>query len=329
MVFTDKKYFNVISDNFLSKQYIGYTSAGSLNTAAGITPGEGCAIDKSKSIALIKAHEESLERKKIAIQMDKNEKVQVLNYIDKSIYEVPSKYYGYGFNETYGYVDTTGTISGVKSTNAIEGAILELIEKNEMLLLWYKFLGFYIKKESSLEELIRNMNFSSERVEIFFSKNLSNMPVFFVILISDDKLIASGAGIHRNSELALEKAMNEARLLEWQNKNNNQSTLTLLSEIDQDKIIKHINLMRDQMEKISFEKFIEETLLLPGWLSSLEFHVLNSITDTGSLTIKCLSQNILNCLPKKEYIFLKEKELHKQYSITKESITEIPDCFLL
>ncbi|TKI53327.1 hypothetical protein FC756_24545 [Lysinibacillus mangiferihumi] len=333
MIFTNRNFFGVAIGDFLQENYIAYTSIGRINTTKGMTPAEGTAIDKNKQLSLRKAYEENLERKKIGLQMDNTQTITVYDKIQNKIKKTKRIYFGYGYNEIYGYVDTTGTVSGISSSEATHFSILEIIEKNEMMLFWYKSLGDYIIKDEKLDYLIKNMNYSSETVEVFRAKNLTNFPVYFVILISENKLIASGAGIAETDEAALKKALKEARLLEWLNKDNPLSHLSSISSNENDEILEHLNKMRKDCKNktIMFKSYEEEavSLQLPDWITSLDFHVLNTKNDCSSLTVKCLSIELINCLPTKDRLLNKKKVIHDKYNINNDVLSKCPSCLLL
>lgn len=325
----NKKHYGITSSDFLQNHFIAYTLIGRVKTTKGITPPEGSAIDINKHFSLRKAYEENLERKKIGLQMDDDEMVEVFDIIQKKIKLTRRSDFGYGFNDKYGYVDTTGTVSGISSRDAIYYSVLEIIEKNEMMLFWYKSLGSSLVKNQFINNQIKKMNYSSEKVEVFRAKNLTNFPVYFVILISDHKIVASGAGIAESEWKSLEKALKEARLLEWQNKNNPLSNLNNLPERDTIKYINYIEELKNTCNKISFIDSEYHVLELPDWLTSLDYHVLNRRNDYSSLTVKCLSPDLINCLPVKENLLKKGKLIYEKYGLTLDILVNSPNCFLL
>lgn len=328
MIFSNNN-FGIVSNDFLNRKYISYANLGSIVTNLGNTPIDSTAIDETKEISFLKCYHEHLERKQIGFQVGLSQKINVLNYIDKNIYSIDKSDFGYGYSDMFGKVDTTGTASGLKSQEIIEVAILELIEKNEMLLFWYLQKGEYVKKDTFIKKIISDMGFSSDRVEIFTCQEISNYFVFFVVLIDQNTVIASGAGISNNQINALKKALSEARLLEWQNKNNKMSSLYMMDLSEKEKVINYL----DNLIKVLPIKEIRNnkvhSLVIVDWVESIYINVLNPLNDYSSLTIKCISRELYNCLPLKDNIVKSlNKKISIKYRLSLESLESIPDCIL-
>ena len=228
------------------------------------------------------------------------------------------------------YIDTSGTASGLKSKDIVDNAVLEIIEKNEMLLFWYLKKGYYINKTELLMKMINNIGFSSEQIEIFYSRELTNNHVFIVILISQGKIVASGAGINKDSLKSLKKALLEARLLEWLNKNNPLSTMSKLDEKEQQNTINYVELLKQDLPHKDFKRTVEKHTVFEEWIKSMDVHVLNKRNNNTSLTIKCISKDLYNCLPLKKNI---KDDLNKKiatiYGLEKYVLENTPDCILL
>nr|WP_288825082.1 hypothetical protein [uncultured Clostridium sp.] len=175
-MFLDRNRFGITHSAFLKDYHITYAYMDSILTEQGRTPSDTNAIDQKKHISIIKLYEESNERKRLAYGiLNKNESSCVFDYINKTWSNYNSGYFAYGYNERYGYVDTTGTASGSITDNIIIKGIAELIEKNEMALFWYLKRGYYIKKDLYVNSLIQKHKFISNQVAVFECNNISNM----------------------------------------------------------------------------------------------------------------------------------------------------------
>ena len=74
--------------------------------------------------------------------MESEKEIKLLSFNADNIISVKGKEVSYGSKYVFGSIDTTGTASGVfKSDDIINKAIFELLEKNELLLLWYGLLA--------------------------------------------------------------------------------------------------------------------------------------------------------------------------------------------
>jgi hypothetical protein len=199
-----------------------------------------------------------------------------------------------------------------------------------MFLFWYLKKGFVIKKDYYITNKLKQYNFSSDRIEIYKCCELSNFITFIVVLISDNKIIASGAGINGDANSALEKALSEARLIEWQNKNNPMSNINNLTVEKNIEVINYINYLNGYLPNINFSSSSQKSLKIPNWISSFDVAVLNSMYDLESLTIKCISKDLFNCLPIKNNILLSlDKKIIQYYNVHISIINKTPDCILL
>lgn len=81
----------------------------------------------------------------------------------------------HGDDPIYGHQDTTGTASGLDSPMLIEKAICELLEKNELMLMWYKKLCYLIKITDTVSKILKKYGLKEKNVKIFYSQNISNI----------------------------------------------------------------------------------------------------------------------------------------------------------
>ncbi|KQL58303.1 MULTISPECIES: hypothetical protein [Bacillaceae] len=329
MIFTGKKNYGTVVNDFLVNPYISYTNLGSVQTVEGNTPSASTGIDKKKHISLIKAYQEHLERRRMGFANLNNIKVKAYNHVRQSEIERFSTDFGYGKSNFYGHSDTTGSASGLCSVDIKKKALTELLEKNEMYLFWYKKLGFKVMINNDLHRLINSFAFYSERIEMFFSKNITNCVTVFVILIANNRIQASGVALDSDFYTAFRTALAEAYTIEWQIRNNPLSHLNNYSDKFHEGVVKYVDYLS---ESLSLEKPLEVSnnpdIEVDSWITSIDYHVLPGADD--NLTIKCASKNLYNCLPQKKYILSGfNRAINQIYNIKKQDIRNTPECILL
>lgn len=329
MNFCDNKNFGIVESIFLNNKYIGYGFFDSLKTKYGITPKDSTSIDSCKETVIIKLINEHLERKRMGIGLINSKDVLAFNYITKSVYKYPLKYFSYGYNEKYGFVDTTGSASGYNSNMLINKSISEIIEKNEMLLFWYSKLGKVIKIDEYIYSKFNLMNFISNEFYIFYNKNISNLHTYFIILFNNKKITSSGVSSHLNPKIALDNALYEAKLLEWQNYMNPKSPLNDIKVNEYIDIYDYVNHLKYSLNEVNNKEIKDSgnNIIISNEIKSLDIIILNGIfTKKSYTTVKCCSEYLMCCLPRKKYIKKKNND-----SILKKlnNINNIPDCILL
>lgn len=329
MIFLDANTFGIERGLFLNEPKIAYAIFSSLKTDKGNTPADSTAIDITLQKTIIKSYCEHMERRKLAINIGSSDVILAYNYISKDKERILAKNFSYGYNEEYGWNDTTGTAAGYDSSLVIRKAVYELIEKNEMLLFWYKDLGEYVAKDDRIKRMIQNMGFSSERVEVFSSMNLCNRYTFFTICICNNRIISSGVALDDDLERGLMLSLLEARLLEWQNKNNPKSNINQISSGEMQVMIDFID---DKIDRLNiFEKSIlDKNFGIANWIKEIYVGLLNKENDYSPITVKCISKELFNCMPQKNYILdSKNKKILKEFDISEKEIKENFECILL
>jgi hypothetical protein len=322
-MFLDNKRFGLTDSVFINDYHIAYAYMYSILTPLGRTPSDANSIDLQKHISIIKLYEESNERNRLAYGLLNNSKNHfVFDYINRTFNKLESHYFSYGYNEKYGYVDTTGTASGYITNKVVIKGIAELIEKNEMALFWYLKKGYYIEKDIFISTLIQKQKFISNQVEIFECKNISSMSTYIVMLFENNNYVASGASSNLNSDTALLSALNEAKLLEWQNYKNYKSPI---SNYNKEKIYDYFLALK--VNSKYYMSNIHQDLLFNNTIKSLDIAILNSTDPIKSVTIKCCSKDLLACLPLKQNIVLNSSMFSQK--LQSEDFDIIPDCILL
>lgn len=301
-------------NSFLKEKYIGYVNFNKLNLETGITPGAGTAIGKSKKIALIKCYNEFLERYSLGLNLLNQKEIMGFNIIDAQSDLQKGCYYSYGNNKIYGFNDTTGTASGQISNLIIHKAICELLEKNEMFTFWYGGKGSYILKDNEIISYIQELDFVSNEIELFVTRELSNYWTVYTINFLNQKFMGSGVACSESLEKSLKKSIQEAKIIEWQNYKNRKSSLNDIS-INYHKEVYYF--IKDKISAYPTMRINgdlkESKLIICDWIKEIRIALIRADLD-GNKTIKCISKELLNCLPIKKYIYLsKGKEITNRY----------------
>ena len=190
-----------------------------INSNKYILPYDSSSIDFSLSIALKKNYSEHLERNLLGIQLIRNKTLNSYELKSGEIHEIKGSEISYLSNSIYGYSDTTGTSSGYCNTQIIiEKGIFELVEKNELALIWYGMLGSGIRLSTDkYSEYLRYFNdYQSDVVDdivVLYSQNISNIHVIYVFLFKEKKIVSSGIAGRLSFNEAFNAAIEEAKLL--------------------------------------------------------------------------------------------------------------------
>lgn len=158
----------------------------------------GTAVDKNPKKALIKSIAESLDRRSSMLWFDDLKSVTCFDILEKKIVRLPKYYFSLNNNEIIR--DTTGSAAHVFSYKAVNNAILELLQKNALIDIWYHKHSQYID-EGSVKLLISTIFKPSIHI---LAMKLENERVFF----------SMGSGF--NIEEAKRNAKDELSVLEVQ-----------------------------------------------------------------------------------------------------------------
>lgn len=281
-------------------------------------PSDGTSISTTKELAMKKSYSEYLERFLLGV----------------GGFTAEGKYISYGKTSAYGYIDTTGTATGIESCQILKKALSELIEKNELFFLWYTDIGERLNVELSNEQkqLIKSLNFRADEHLCLATRNLSNY--YTVITISLYKRQITGCGISCNQtiEEAVKKSIIENKIIEWQNYQNEDSRFYQSVPKDKEKIYDFIFSKIEKRNSYHCEEgidnLIQKKLMLNKDIPFPEVVILNGKNNhkNNVKTIKLVSKHLLNCLPSKRLIRLSKKQ--KIISNIDYNATEF-DCFLV
>lgn len=267
-----------------------------------ILPYTQSAIDKKKDIAYLKAYNEYLERVRIGFNGASDGYVDYINLLTSSVGKTKREYLGYGANEAFGMMDTTGSASGLSSNRVVQKAKNELIEKNELLLFWYKRQGFSLEIDDVVIRTINSIGFASQQIFLFACNSILDSPTFVVILFNDENtLIATGVSYSGTYHHSFIGALYEAKLLERINLETAYSPYSAISPEIHNEVYQYVCRLRDTLPKRTLANFVEtKAATLPRWLTSLNVAVLNTKGFQRELTVRCFSSDLLNCIPLKD-----------------------------
>jgi hypothetical protein len=316
--------------NFVDDLNKAFGIFGSIKQGNKLTPFTPCAIDPSKYTAFKKLYQEYLERFRMGVNAIKDEYTYSLDILNSKIYKKNRELFGYGYNEEYGLVDTTGTSSGCFSEKLKEKAVFELVEKNEAMLFWYTGKGFVVKHDKKVESLINKVGLSSYEVLIFAVNEIVNIYTIIVVTFKGQEIISVGVSLKKKFMDSLNTALMECRLLEMFYDGLRKSFRYKLSKKEHRNIYEFINLLTDSLNSMEpiYNDF--DKVIFKPWMTSLELVVLNTNKYQDFLTIRCVSKDLLNCVANHSIILNSlDKKVLKQYSIGEDSVRTRPDCIIL
>lgn len=289
------------------------------------------AVSTSNQIVLKKIYNEFLERYRLGLNCS-DETILTYDLISNKIKQRKRRELSYGYNKSLGFMDTTGTASGKKSSLVIDKALTELIEKNETFLMWILNKGYRLVLDKDLISIIKKYNLVIDDTFIFMSKSISNVYTFAVILFANKKIVSVGISLNKNENKGLIQALEESILLKFQNEKNH----------GRDNIYSHFSTKTNYkiLNKIKYfnEKFIpihisdlkdHEELTIKNFITNLEIAVLNTSSKTDNITIRCLSENLYNCIPSKQIISKNRREILNIFNINTDIINDmLPNIFI-
>jgi len=330
VIFADKRNYNILRGSFIGDYMMFYAFLDSIKRDNMATPSDATSIDKSKRMLVVKTFNEHSERALMGLR--KKEECDVINFIDKTVCKLNKIDFTYGFNSQFGHSDTTGTASGHRSHAVIKKAVLELLEKNELLGLWYGKKGSVLEL-SKYSDLVNNFKFISPNVDIFLCNELSNYYTIIVVLSSDDKITSSGIAIDSCFDDALSLALQEAKLLEWCNYDSSASTFAKWPAEVHMEAKRHLDNLSARLIKKSADRHqykAKSELEINKFIRSIYIRMLNASFGKRELTIKCISMELFNCLPRSEWLKSSiDKDIIKYFNIDETVIDSTPECILL
>ncbi|MGX7412760.1 YcaO-like family protein [Enterococcus caccae] len=287
-----------VSNSFeINKWKLFYLNGKKLKIGNYYFPSDGTAINRTKELSIRKSYSEYLERFRLGIG----------GYTDSGVHIT------YGENDVYGYIDTTGTATGTMSSQLIYKGLSELIEKNELFLFWYTSDGERLQIQLSPKELelIRDLNFIAIEHKIFAIRNLSNFYTVIVISFSNKQITGCGIACENSIEVAVEKAILENKLSEWQHYKNPNSKFYSDTCQNIEAIYDYINYLSNHTQQYLCHNYdsVTQNLVLEEKIQRPEIVLLGKSQCDNEKTVKLVSRYLLNCIPSKEYLLLSTKQL--------------------
>lgn len=288
-----------------------------------VFPYTNTSTSKSKSIALGKLHSEFLERFKMTYHHRMSKKTTSIKYGDLTQTKINNEALTYGGDIIYGHKDTTGTASGFCSTEIIEKAICELVEKNELMLMWYKKLTYVVEPTQSVVQQIISYGLNPCNVKLFFAQNFNNLFTIICFILNDNGLII-GSGISCDKDVcsALTSSIEEAIMQEW------------VDTFAKDKIFSQEDPnLKKNFEELCNAKTIDIATLSPvrnieidKRFDDIEIVLLNLNGKNQELTVKAISKSLMNCIPVSARIIQnKDKAIVKLFNVA-DNAESIPEC---
>ena len=93
-----------------------------------------------------------------------------------------------------------------------------------------------------------------------------------------------------------------------------------------------IDFIDDKIDRLNiFEKSIlDKNFGIANWIKEIYVGLLNKENDYSPITVKCISKELFNCMPQKNYILdSKNKKILKEFDISEKEIKENFECILL
>ncbi len=282
---------------------------------------------KKKSILLGKVYNEYLERFKM-VNNDRIEgEVDLVSLNDLSVEKEDRKTLTYEIDDVYGVKDTTGTSSGLNSSFLIEKAVLELIEKNELIPIWYKKRCQRVEIKNKVKDLLIEYGLNLEEIKILYGQNISNVhTVVSIIFDKNNKIVGSGSASDRNAINSLKSSVEEAIMQRLVNKN-----CTLFSDLNEtDKFYVYFKNLYKNIEAVDLENLkSEKDININENFNDIQIGLLNISGMQREITIKALSKKMMNCVPALSNIKGNENKYIIKYFDIGNDVDTLIECPIL
>ncbi|MBO6154226.1 MAG: YcaO-like family protein [Lachnospiraceae bacterium] len=319
MIFAKRKDFGVSEEVYIGSLHKSYINFSSVKTNIGFTPGNATAISYDKKMALKKCYSEYLERFAMGLFIDERNITSSFDFLSNKIVYEERMNFAYG-NNCIGHSDTTGTAAGYDSEKIIEKALCELIEKNELFCFWYGACGSeIIIRDRMINTLIKDAGFISDEIRFFRLNQISNYSTVLVLGFENKHLITSGICCSNNLREAICGAIEEAKIIEWQQYKNEQSVFNKINEEYINDIYKRIIRPIVVVGDLYKNDLSEEGLCIKPWVKSIRVKMIYGDSKYGLKVIKVVSNELLNSLPTLKNINSNlDKEIVERFFINKE-----------
>lgn len=330
MLFASERYYHLESCDFLNQERTAAVFLGGFLTGDKLSPLDGSAIDQNKQRAYLKAYSEHAERALLNIYQE-YQQVQALQILTGEVVTCPSSDFSYQDEMYRKRNDTTGTGAGVASGQMIKKATCELLEKNELMLLWYAQCGRRLLLADQIKEQASKLGLNTDLLYIFVCQNLCNRPTVIVAVANDRRLLSSGIALSDDFDTSLQLALEEARLLQLANSlENPTAVLNQINEQTHQAVVNHLQHLNATLEVYQPVSAPPQGFTLASFITDLRVHLLNQGLGNRPATIKCVSNQLLNYLPRHHNMAISQDLLILEvYRITTEQWQTVADCMLL
>lgn len=297
-----------------------------------VIPYTTSSIDKSLQIAYIKAYNEFLERSRIGYNLLLDISKYAYNLKDGNSIQIKSIDIGYVQKGRFGTMDTTGTASGYGSSFLCQKALLELIEKNDLILIWYRFMGYSLVINDEIINILKKIGLDPKNISVFVCNNISSAFTSVTIMFDDyGNVVSSGVCCDLDVNKSVLNSLLEAKLLQ---KIYSDQSYSPFPQSLKNVYFNHISNMKSNMYKITLtelsKRFKREVEIeLKDWVSSIYYCVLNTMEHQSFTTVRCFSEELLSCLPIKYNIMKNiDKKIIEKYNIL-NIIDSVPNCIIV
>lgn len=259
-----------------------------------IFPYSNTSSGKNKIEIFGKLYNEFLERFKMVNNYRSNKKTEIIliNGLKKTL--VKRNVLTYGYDSKYGHKDTTGTASGLNSAILIEKAICELLEKNELMLMWYKKLCSLVKITPAVKAVLLQYGINEKNIKIFYAQNISNIHTIIVFILNDNlQIIGSGISGDKDVMHTLVSAIEEALMQKWMDELSPKSMYLKNNKKFDDYFFTLCNVKQISIENL---KSVQKIIINPPF-DDIEVGLLNIAGCRREITIKAISKTMFNCIP--------------------------------
>lgn len=319
MIFSRGTSYGLVEDIYERGVKLSYLNLCRVKTPYGITIGNATSIADTKKESIKKSYNEYLERFGMGCLLGKENQIFVIDLVQNKVVEDNESNYGYG-DTYYGHSDTTGTASGQNSDFIISKSISELIEKNEVLCFWYGNKGKKVFMSEMIRKEILKRKLISSEVLLFAVSEISNYPTIIAVGIREKRIIATGVACSEDFMMSVKNALDELRIIEWQQYNNPKAHINHFSIDEQARMIRRIyekKMLYNFVGENEYSKI--EMLELTKWIENVYIKVIFSYEKYGIKTVKCVSKDLLAALPLKENIELDlSKSVVEKYYIHRD-----------
>ncbi|CYU71946.1 hypothetical protein HPA07_01470 [Streptococcus suis] len=311
-----------------------------INSQVYVVPYDSSSISSNIQTAYLKNISEHFERNKLGMQMSRNSTVESLKLRNGNHRRIFRPYIGYQRKGIQGVSDTTGTASGCNSSKSIiNKALSELIEKNELGLMWYGCMAQKINlPKPILDDILdrfRNIDDRVDEIVILNSRIISNLEVIYIFIFSNKKILSSGISANFSLDSAFFSAIKEAELLLTIYKEEEYGNYAgIEGSVEFELLYNHIkNLyVNGEIRECESKAFLDsnnETIKILDDLNDIEVMLMNICRNPFSKTIKVYSEKLNNCIPKRSNLLKSQKLYLYDYFGIDPFQVDVPDCLIV